>query len=179
MMGPIAAVRSVLVNSFNFSGRAQRSEFWWWALVQPILMIGFIWFDVLRLRGMDVEMLANVSPDASALYMMMITPWVSLLLIIPNLSVSIRRLHDIGKSGLWYLLIFVPLIGPLVLLVFWVLPSENTPNSWGPPPGNIAEKNDPIRYAQESAAMAGLPQQTAMGREDITDFYRKRVLGEA
>jgi uncharacterized membrane protein YhaH (DUF805 family) len=58
----------------------------------------------------------------------------SLINIIPALSVTVRRLHDIGKSGWWYLICFVPLIGGLILFVFTVLDSEPDRNEYGPNP---------------------------------------------
>jgi len=53
---------------------------------------------------------------------------------IPTLAVSVRRLHDIGKSGWWLLLLLIPLIGPIVLLVFFVLDSQAEVNAYGPNP---------------------------------------------
>jgi len=55
----------------------------------------------------------------------------SLIVMIPGLAVTIRRLHDIGKSGWWYLIAFVPFVGGLILFVFTLLDSEPFPNQWG------------------------------------------------
>jgi uncharacterized membrane protein YhaH (DUF805 family) len=55
----------------------------------------------------------------------------SLIVLVPSLSVLIRRLHDIGKSGWWYFISFIPLIGGIVLFVFTLLDSEPSPNQWG------------------------------------------------
>ena len=52
----------------------------------------------------------------------------------PSIAVAVRRLHDIGRSGWWYLLIFVPIIGWIVLLVFFCTRGEDGPNQWGPVP---------------------------------------------
>ena len=52
-------------------------------------------------------------------------------LIIPEIAISVRRLHDIGKSGLWYLVTFVPVVGPIVLFIFMCLPSIPGPNEYG------------------------------------------------
>ena len=54
----------------------------------------------------------------------------SLAIFLPTLALSVRRLHDIGKSGWWMLLSFVPIIGPLVLLIFWILPSKESDNPY-------------------------------------------------
>jgi uncharacterized membrane protein YhaH (DUF805 family) len=57
-----------------------------------------------------------------------------LAVIIPTLSVSIRRLHDIGKTGWWYLIVVVPLLGALVVLYFFVQPSQPGSNQYGSSP---------------------------------------------
>ena len=57
-----------------------------------------------------------------------------LVSFIPALSITVRRLHDIGKSGWWYLIAFVPLIGGLVLFVFTLLDSDPDRNEYGPNP---------------------------------------------
>ena len=58
----------------------------------------------------------------------------ALAVFIPMLAVSVRRLHDIGKSGWWYLVGFIPYIGALVLLVFFVKDSQPGENKWGANP---------------------------------------------
>jgi uncharacterized membrane protein YhaH (DUF805 family) len=51
--------------------------------------------------------------------------------MIPSISVAIRRLHDIKKSGWWLLTIFIPLIGIILLIIFWIKASEQSSNQWG------------------------------------------------
>jgi uncharacterized membrane protein YhaH (DUF805 family) len=55
----------------------------------------------------------------------------SLIVMIPSISVAIRRLHDIKKSGWWLLTIFIPLIGIILLIIFWIKASEQSSNQWG------------------------------------------------
>ena len=64
----------------------------------------------------------------------MLSGIVGLALVIPSIAVVVRRLHDTGRSGWWYLIALVPFIGGLVLLVFCVQPSAPGPNRWGPNP---------------------------------------------
>lgn len=97
----------VLRRAFDFNTRSSRAEFWWFTLFQFLI-------------GLAILM---IMPFLSPIY--------SLLLMIPAIAVSIRRLHDIGKSGWWLLLIFLPLIGAIVLLVFFVLESQQDENEWG------------------------------------------------
>jgi uncharacterized membrane protein YhaH (DUF805 family) len=83
-----------------FNGRARRKEYWMFFLFNTIIIVvvGF------------VEGLVG-SPDVIVLLY-------SLATLIPGIAVSVRRLHDIGRSGWWLLIAFVPLIGAIVLLVF-------------------------------------------------------------
>jgi uncharacterized membrane protein YhaH (DUF805 family) len=107
--GPIEAVIAALKGYVDFAGRATRTEYWWYLL---------FWFIVVGATGAIKETLGSV---------------VVLALLLPSLTVGIRRLHDIGKSGWWVLIGFVPLIGPLILLYFAVQPSEGD-NDYGPAP---------------------------------------------
>lgn len=92
----------------TFSGRATRSEFWYWQLF--VILLGFVTgvFD------------AVLFPDT---YFMPINTLASLGMILPGIAVSVRRLHDVNRSGWWYLLVCLPIIGWLVLLFWFVQPS--------------------------------------------------------
>ena len=105
-----------LKNYANFSGRARRKEYWFFVLVQfGILMIASVIDTV-------------IFEEPSVLYML-----AALALVIPSLAVSIRRLHDIGKSGWWYLIILVPLIGAILLIVWFATETKSETNQWGKP----------------------------------------------
>jgi uncharacterized membrane protein YhaH (DUF805 family) len=120
------AVKSVLSNYATFTGRASRPEFWWWVLAILLLSLVTQLIDALLiapLTGFD-RGAENAGQPLSML--------VSLILLLPALAVSARRLHDIGRSAWWLLLYLVPLIGGLVLLWFYTRPSDG-PNQWGPP----------------------------------------------
>jgi len=91
----------------DFSGRASRAEFWWWALFGVIAYLVSVFID----------------PVVSLI--------VILGLVLPTLAVSIRRLHDSDRSGWWYLLNFVP-FGGLVLLLFYLESGSPYGNSYGP-----------------------------------------------
>ena len=109
-MGFIEAVKSCLARYFDFGGRASRSEYWWFQLF-------------LILIGVALMPLGDFADFVGAL--------IGLLLLIPGLAVSVRRLHDTGKSGLWLLIFFIPLLGALVLLLFFVQPSTDGMNHYG------------------------------------------------
>ncbi len=110
------AVRSVLTQYAVFSGRARRSEFWYWALTYTV---------VLLVAG-ALDQIWD-SPIAVVL--------ATLALLVPTLAVTWRRLHDTGRSGAWYFLALVP-FGGIVVLVFMVMDSQPM-NQYGPSPKAI------------------------------------------
>ena len=105
----------------TFDGRAQRAEYWYFML---FYFIGFIIVTIVDsfIGTYNVEAGMGV---LGGIFM--------LVHFLPSIGVSIRRLHDIGKSGWWYLLILIPLIGSIVLLIFFVLDSKED-NVYGPNP---------------------------------------------
>ncbi len=111
------AVRSVFHQYAGFTGRARRSEYWF-----------FVLFTVL------VYVAASVV-DAF-LGIPLFTLVVALGLLVPTLAVSVRRLHDTGRSGWWMLLSLVP-FGGIVLIVFHCLDGEPGPNRFGPSPKQL------------------------------------------
>jgi len=99
----VQAIKSCLGQYATFSGRASRSEFWWFFLFQVLVMAA-------------TSMLGDV-----------INGIASLALLLPALAVGTRRLHDIGRTGWWQLLLLTG-IGFLVLLYWWVQPSDGSAN---------------------------------------------------
>ena len=124
-MNMTTAVKTVLGKYATFSGRAPRSEYWWWLLAMIIL------FTVLAL--IDGALVAPMlgfeafQPDAGQPLSFM----VSLGLLLPNLAVSVRRLHDTDRSGWWLLVGLIPVIGTIVLLIFYVQPGTDGSNQFG------------------------------------------------
>jgi uncharacterized membrane protein YhaH (DUF805 family) len=108
----------VIKNYAGFSGRATRTEFWMFVLINFI--IGVI-IDLLdHLLGLD-----NL-PIISWLY--------SLAILVPTLAVGARRLHDIGRTGWWQLIGLIPILGWIVLLVYNCTDSQDRENAYGPNP---------------------------------------------
>lgn len=114
------AVSSVLGQYAGFRGRARRSEFWWWNLFT--LLVG------LAVAATEVSL--GIGGETSG----PVSTLLALVLLLPNLSVSVRRLHDSSRSGWWLLIAFVPLAGLVVLLVFFLAPSTTGWNAHGPDP---------------------------------------------
>lgn len=127
-MGFTEAVRTVPSKYATFSGRASRSEYWWWALFMFLLLlvVGLLdGFMIAPLLGFPA-----FAPEAGQ----PLSVIVSLALFLPNLAVNIRRLHDRDRSGWWILIVFIPIIGMLVLLFWFVLPGTPGPNTHGEDP---------------------------------------------
>lgn len=115
-----AVVNAIQQNYCNFSGRASRSEFWWYQLFTFIL-------------GILVEIVFCWSQNA----MSIASGIIALGLLLPNLGICVRRLHDIGKSGWWIFISLIPVIGWILLLVWYCKDSQMEPNEYGPVPNIV------------------------------------------
>ena len=122
-MGFAEAVRVVFSKYVMFGGRARRSEYWWWVLFTFIVSI--------VTSGLDAAFGTNFRDDTSSGGL--IQGLASLVLFLPGLAVAIRRLHDTGRVGWWILLALIPIIGWIVLIVFYVQDSKPD-NKYGPNP---------------------------------------------
>lgn len=109
------AVTTVLQKYVDFSGRARRSEYWWWILAYCI--------------ALGVAQAISIAIHTEILYLLVI-----LAVILPTLSVGVRRLHDTDRSGWWILINIIPLIGAIIFLVFTVSDSTPGDNQYGPSP---------------------------------------------
>ncbi|MGC1633352.1 MAG: DUF805 domain-containing protein [Gelidibacter sp.] len=106
----------------DFEGRARRTEYWMFMLFH-LLIIFILAFLSALLMGFDLAFIGGI---LLILYV--------LVSFIPTLAITVRRLHDTGKSGWFYLLSFIPYIGGIILLVFTVQDSEYMTNKWGSNP---------------------------------------------
>ena len=111
----------VIKRAFDFSGRSRRKEYWMYTLFY--FLFSAILTIVDMLLGWDITDDFGV---LSGLFM--------LILLIPSISVVFRRLHDTGRSAWWILISLIPLIGAIVLIVFFALDSEPESNKFGPNP---------------------------------------------
>lgn len=111
-----------LKNYANFSGRARRKEYWYFALFNFIFSFAIGFID---------GMIGSYSYEAG---IGMFGVIYTLAIIIPSFAVTVRRLHDTGRSGWWLLFFLVPLIGPIMLIVFAVQDSKAGSNKFGENP---------------------------------------------
>ena len=106
----------VLKNYTGFSGRARRTELWmFWLINLGIAIVLTVIESILGLPGV-----------LSGLY--------NLAILLPSIAVGMRRLHDTDRSGWWLLIAFVPLLGAIVLLIFFCLEGTKGDNQYGPDP---------------------------------------------
>lgn len=118
------AVKTCLTEKYCcFKGRARRSEYWWYCLA--IVIASYV---VSFVGGL-------ISPDFS----LMLSGIFSLAVLLPGLGVAVRRLHDVGKSGWWYLIILVPLVGAIYLIYLYASDGKPEANKWGESPKYILD----------------------------------------
>jgi uncharacterized membrane protein YhaH (DUF805 family) len=115
----------VLKKYATFSGRAQRAEYWYFLLISTLIVIALSVID---------GMTGSYNEDTgwgllSGLY--------SLAVLLPSIAVGARRLHDTSRTGWWLLIGLIPVIGTIVLIVFFVLDSTPGDNAYGPNPKGI------------------------------------------
>lgn len=122
-MGFQEAVKKCFSEYITFTGRAARSELWWFVLFIFLGNLVFSFLDrMLFGSGMDGQQVSILG----ALF--------SLAVFLPSIAVGVRRLHDLDKSGWWYLLILIPLLGALILIFFFVQKGTTGPNRFGEDP---------------------------------------------
>ena len=112
------AVQTVLAKYVRFQGRASRPEYWYWILFYIVLSI---------IASMLDRAVFNTS------YGSWFSAIVGLGLLLPSLAVTVRRLHDTSRSGWWILLGLIPVVGGIILIVFYVQDSHGD-NKYGPSP---------------------------------------------
>ena len=119
-----AASVGICLNKYaTFKGRAPRAEFWFFTLFN--ILVGFI-------AGLidGFIRVAGHAPDWHVFDSI-----ASLVFLLPSIAVQVRRLHDTGRSGWWWLLSLIPLIGWLILLIWDCTPGATGPNQYGPENG--------------------------------------------
>ncbi len=105
---------------FSFKGRASRREYWYFYLANFCIALVLVMLD--QIWGMEI---------LSSIY--------SLAILVPNLAISVRRLHDVGRSGWWYLIAFVPVIGIVIILIWACTRGDEGVNEYGEEPMPIEE----------------------------------------
>lgn len=111
---------AVMKNYVNFSGRANRTEYWYFILASFLLAI-------------VINVIAAILPDSIGWILPVV---LNLALLLPSIAAGIRRLHDINKSGWFMLICLIPLVG-LYLIYLLAQPSDSGSNNYGEPSNNL------------------------------------------
>lgn len=124
------AIKAGFRNYVNFSNRASRSEYWYFVLFMVLVYLVIFVLD---------RLLDSVPTDSTPGLIFLIAVAlvfivVGLGFILPSISIAVRRLHDLNKSGWWYLLNLIPLVGPIILLVWFCMRGTVGRNRFGPDP---------------------------------------------
>ena len=115
----------VFENYANFNGRARRSEYWYFALMNLIILV--------IATVLDSVLGFNFAPlPYGYLYVL-----VALATFIPGLAVAVRRLHDVGKSGWFYFIVLIPIVGAIWLLVLFFTEGNKGENQYGSDPKDV------------------------------------------
>lgn len=112
----------LLKNYFNFNGRARRKEYWMFVAVNIVATI------VISIIGGIIDY--TIASVLSSLY--------ALAVLLPGLGVTVRRLHDIGKGGIYILIALIPLVGAIILLIWECKEGQIGENQYGPDPKELA-----------------------------------------
>ena len=109
----------ILKKYATFDGRAGRREFWMFVLFNFLTGMGIGILSVVPVVG-------GIFSALSGIY--------SLAVMVPNIAIGVRRLHDIGRKGIFYLFIFIPIVGAIMLIVWFVTEGNPGENEFGPNP---------------------------------------------
>jgi len=133
-IGFVDAIKRALKKYATFTGRASRGEYWWWVLASVIVQT-ILYIPTLAL-GMATSPDGGQTPGPGGIVFGVLYFIVALGLFLPSLAVAIRRLHDAGYSGWYYLLSLIPLVGGIILIVFLAKQTSPQGAQYDPaPPG--------------------------------------------
>jgi uncharacterized membrane protein YhaH (DUF805 family) len=118
IMNFVEAIKSGFHNYVNFSGRAARSEYWYWTLFSILVAIASTLIDLALFPRVEISPVNTIA---------------ELALLLPSVAVAVRRLHDLDRTG-WWLLIILTGIGAIVLLVWFCMRGTVGSNRFGPDP---------------------------------------------
>ena len=121
------AIRTVFGKYATFSGRAARSEFWYWVLFIVLVSVALSMVDGAVIAPMTGQ--EAFAPEAGQPLQLLF----NLATLLPTLAVTVRRLHDTDRSGWWILLGLIPIIGNLILLWWYIQAGTEGDNEFGPP----------------------------------------------
>jgi uncharacterized membrane protein YhaH (DUF805 family) len=176
-IGFLPALKRGLQKYATFSGRASRSEFWWWVagyyLVLFVLVGLTLGLGLATSRGGAGEDLgwAGVPP------MILMGVWI-IGTIVPNIAISVRRLHDAGYSGLLYLLSFIPYLGGFIVLILCAMQTSPAAGNYGPPYPDYGYGYQPQGGYGQLPPGEGYGQQPGYGQSGTVQGYGQPTYGD-
>lgn len=132
---------------FELSGRSTRRQYWLFWIMASVLCIGAVF--------VDDAVLGHPITDR---YPGPLTASLAVIHFLPGIAVTVRRLHDVGRSGWWYFIQCVPLIGTLIMLFWMLAPPNEWDNEFGPNPRNLS-----FAPGAAPATRSTIPRQVRMG----------------
>lgn len=126
------AIRTCISKATTWQGRAARSEYWYFFLFGFLVLIAATVLDSIlgtSFKVTDPNSGQQISLGYGWLYLL-----TALAFMLPNIAVMVRRLHDTGRSGWWYWIALVPLIGAIMLLIWFCSRGTVGSNEYGPDP---------------------------------------------
>lgn len=138
-MSFLESIRSVLSKYATFTGRARRSEFWWYYLAYTVVFLAlYVITAVPAAAAVSAQSGATETSPLAIVASVLLLVFVFGLLV-PTIAVTVRRLHDTDRSGFFYFLGFIPLVGGIIMLVLLAGSGTSGPNRFGPDPKVPAE----------------------------------------
>ncbi len=167
-MGMTQAVKSVLANYANFQGRARRADYWWFYLATTIVTT-----TLYILMTVSIETKGSIGISGVLLILAMFG------FMLPNISVSFRRLHDVNKSAWNFLWVLLPLVGPILLIVWFCQRGTIGENRFGADPLSQATPDQSGVSGFASAAPAAASPISAQGEVDFDKLEKLAQLHKA
>lgn len=130
-MGPLAALRSFFVNWSDFKSRSSRSEYWWATLM--LYLLSFVGGFFVGFAAGFVSTLAGYGQESYSQALLILYIPFAIFTAVAGLALTIRRLHDVDRSG-WWLLLYFTVIGVFVILYWTVCRGTNGENRYGEDP---------------------------------------------
>ena len=156
-IGFVDAIKRGFKKYTAFNGRASRGEYWWWVLFTAV--IGFVLYGLAFGIGFaTIKPNGQMGGGAIPFFILLGLFWLGV--VVPSIAVAVRRLHDAGYSGWFYLLALIPTVGGIILLVLCVMQTSPQAPKYGPPIPPGWQPDMPAGYQQIGyAQQPGYPQQ--------------------
>lgn len=151
-IGLVPAFKRGLQKYATFTGRASRSEYWYWVLGN--LLVYLVLYGLTIGLGLATRGSSNDFGPGGIAPLVLLIVWM-FGTIVPNIAIAVRRLHDAGYSGLYYLLSFIPYLGSAIVMVFCALQTSPAAAKYGPPYPDYGYGYSPQGYGQQPYAGDG------------------------